>query len=394
MIFMNVLVMVHDMIVPNRGGGAPRTDAVARAFSRAGHNVTVFAPVGVSVGEAEKFMGCSVVPMRHVSRNDPKKILKYGLYNPLLILRTIALAKRRKIGLIWVHDSICGFPAFVASKLLGIPFVLDATDFIAEYIPEKGALKHLAGLAKLFENRVIRGADRVITVSRAMESILLSKGARDVAVVYDGVNSEIFHPCRVDRSKEDKSLFRFVYQGGMDVQDGLEILVPAAERVLRECPKARILLVGDGKMVPKIREEAAAKHVSNAFEFTGWVPYEDVAKHISRSDAGLVIMPDIMSARIRVTLKTFEYWACGKPIIVAKLPALSEIISSKTGLFYDAGSAESLAGAMVRIYKDRHLHRTLTDNGVREVRRYEWRDLAEKIVTESLEAVKSQGAKA
>ncbi len=374
--------MVHDMVIPNRGGGAPRTESVAKAFRDRGHNVFVFAPFGVDKKTAEKELGCNVIKMLHINRNNPKKVIKYGAYNPYLVLRTLSIVRKHKIDLIFVHDSICGFPALIASKAFKIPVVLDITDFIGEYIEPSRGRKHLFEFVKYIENKVIRESTKVITVSKAMAKILKEKGAKNISVVYDGVDFQEFYKCKP--KCKPKGSFVFIYQGGMDPQDGLDILVPAAKKVVETFPNAKFLLVGDGKSLPKIKKEVKENDLKNNFTFTGWIPFKEVKQHISDSDVGLVILPDILSARIRVTLKTFEYWACEKPIIAAKLDALEEVVDEKTGLFYKADDSDDLAEKMIKICEDKNLYNKLKLCGIKKVKRFEWAWLGEKIVKESL----------
>jgi glycosyltransferase involved in cell wall biosynthesis len=378
--------MVHDMVVPNKGGGAPRTEAAAKAFSRMGHDVFVMAPFGASKSDAERVLGCRVIPTRNVDRNDPRKPLRHALYSPILALRTLVAAKKNGIDVIFAHDSIYGTAALIAAKILRIRFVFDATDLVSEYVKERNEGKTFHRILSFGEGVVVRGADRIITVSNVMKSILVGMGARDVKVVYDGVDSAAFHCMPPRHRKEGK--FVYVYQGGMDPQDGLEILVPAAKEVVKRVPHAEFWLVGAGKALSPMKEAAEAAGLSKHFMFTGWVPFRDVSQYISDADAGLVILPDVLSARIRVTLKTFEYWACGKPVIVADLDALREVVSEKTGLFYTAGDARSLAEKMVRMHDDKKLYARLASAGHAEAANYEWSRLGDEIARLSLSAKK------
>jgi len=379
---MNILVMVHDMIVPNMGGGAPRTEAVAKAFRRAGHNVFVMAPFGTEREEAEKELGCRVVPTYHVDRNDKRKQLKHAIYNPILALKTIFFAKRNSIDMIYAHDSIYGSPAMFASKTLNIPFVFDATDLISEYVKSGKGKKYVYKILSLGEKLVVKNATKIVTVSKTMKSILEKTGAKKVEVVYDGVDFDVFHPCKPKYKK--KGRFVFIYQGGMDPQDGLEIIVPAAAKVVNELKGAEFWMVGDGKVLPELKKAVKEKNLEKYFRFTGWVPFKEVTQYISDSDVGLVILPNILSARIRVTLKIFEYWACNKPIIVSRLTALEEVVSNETGFFYEPGNPDDLAKKMIEIAKNKNAYAKLSENGSKEVRKYNWNDLGEEIAKISL----------
>jgi len=210
-----------------------------------------------------------------------------------------------------------------------------------------------------------------------MKKALMKMGGKNIDVVYDGVDSSIFKPYNMDK----KDSFVMVYEGGMDLQDGLDILIPAAVKIVEKIPNAEFLMVGDGKVVPKIKQEIKRFGLERNFVFTGWVRYEDVAKHISRADMGLVILPDTISARTRVTLKTFEYWACGKPIIAPRLEALTEIIDEKNGVLYHPENPESLANSVIKIYEDHELRWRLEMQSLKEAKKYEWSKLGDDIAS-------------
>jgi glycosyltransferase involved in cell wall biosynthesis len=140
--------------------------------------------------------------------------------------------------------------------------------------------------------------------------------------------------------------------------------------------------VGDGSAVPDLKRRVAEYSLENSFFFSGWVDQREIPGYISASDIGLVVLPDVLSARGRVTLKEFEYWACGVPAILPRLPALQEVAEEGvTALFYRPGDASDLAAKMSRLIEDRELRERLGENGLARVRdRFEWSKLANEFV--------------
>lgn len=377
---MNILLMVNDMVWPNRGGGAPRVDAVAKAFKRAGHNIAMFAPIGTTRSEAEQALGYEVMPMKYVDRNDPKKIMKYAISNPSLILKTMGIMKRKNVDVVFAHNSICGFPALIAAKFLNRKMVFDPTDFQAEFIADsvgrKGLKKHFFKAVGKAEAWVIKNADKVITNTKTIAGMLENKYGRKVEVVYDCVNFEIFHPIKTKKGND----FTYIIQGGMDPQDGLEILVPAAKQV-KEKTRFKIMLVGDGKVVPSLKQKINQEQLNDHFKFTGWVTQKEVNELTAKSDVGLAILPNKLSGRTRLTLRALEYWACGKPIIAANLDAIREVVKhGENGLLYEPENPNSLAQQMIKISKDKKLYSKLAKNGYKSVQEFDSKKLGDKIV--------------
>jgi glycosyltransferase involved in cell wall biosynthesis len=203
-------------------------------------------------------------------------------------------------------------------------------------------------------------------------------------IVHDGVDTGIFHPqdgtdLRAAHAPDAEHVL--IFHGVIDPQDGPELLVEAAPAILAEHPRTRFWMVGDGTAVPGLRAAAGAAGLADHFYFSGWVRQADVARYISASDLGLVILPDVLSARGRVTLKEFEYWACGVPAVLPRLPALQEVVGDEAAsLFYTPGDAADFAAKVNRMLADDEARREMGRRGQQRVReQFEWRALAGEI---------------
>ncbi len=388
---MRVLVTIFEKLVPISGGGTPRISNVVKAFVRRGHEVYVASSVAISREEAIERYGCfHWLPIQGVNRLDRWKMPKYMVAFPLNILRVTNYARRLKPDLIVSHNSIAGYSALLAKRLHPQTItLLDLTDLLFEYLEEYGSrwLRLTLLLGRSLERSTFKGSDRIITISRAMKEILLGYGveSKRVDVVPDGVDTEIFHPMEGEelRRRLSPSAERVViFHGVIDPQDRPQLLVEAAQIVLERFPKVAFWLVGDGAAVPHLKEMVIRYNLEENFLFTGWVPQGKVARYISASDLGLVILPDIISARGRVTLKEFEYWACGVPSILPRLPALEEVMEEgEEGLFYTPGDHRDLADKVCSLLTDDLWRKELGARGLRKVKeKFEWRSLAERFV--------------
>ncbi len=365
---MNILVMVNDMMLPNKGGGAPRVDSIVRALVKEGHNVVLFAPFETELMHAEKELGCKLVNMKFIPRRDPKKILKTAFYTPFLTLKVLYLIKKHKIDVIFAHNIMSGFPAMIGSKVYRIPFAFDPTDFIAEYIPQNNIFgKFLYKTANHFEVTTAKKSDVLITNTKAIKDELEKKHNKNVYVVYDSVNFKMFHPEEYTKD----SRFVYILQGGMDLQDGLQILVPVIKILKEQIEDFQVWLVGDGNAIPALQESIKKEGLEKYFWFSGWVPQDKVREYMCRSDVGLVILPREVSGKIRLTLRMLEYWACKKPVVAPRLEAVTEVVNEENGLFYEAEDAKSLANSMLKIYSDKDLRDLLGKNGFVSVKDFD-----------------------
>jgi glycosyltransferase involved in cell wall biosynthesis len=388
---LKALVVIFEELVPISGGGTPRTHNIVRSLAERGHDVYVAASFGVSQSEARRELGAAgVLPLAGVSRMDPGKMRKYALTYPLNILRVAAYAWRLGPDIILTHNTAAGFAALLGKLLRPRAVtVCDLTDLLFEYLDDyKGSwLKLAAAGGRWMERTSVRYSDRIITISQAMRDILVRDyGARPerVAIVHDGVDSRVFHrqeaaDLRARHAPDANHVL--IFHGVIDPQDGPELLIDAASAILAAHPGTHFWMVGDGTAVPGLKARADAAGLADRFYFSGWVRQAEVARYISASDLGLVILPDVLSARGRVTLKEFEYWACGVPAVLPRLPALQEVVGDeRASLFYTPGNAADLADKINDLLADDGRRFQMGRLGQqRVVEQFEWQALTGEI---------------
>jgi len=387
-----VLVTIFEKLVPISGGGTPRTSSLVKAFVARGHEVHVAASIAVKRQEAIERLGCDDwVPLQGVNRLGRWKMPKYMLAYPYNILRVAAAVRRLKPDLAIAHNSIAGYGALLGKKgSPGSHTVLDLTDLLFEYLEDYsqgGWLGPVTSGGRRLENKVVRESDKIITISDAMKEIGVQYGAQaeHIDVVPDGVDTSVFHPVdgRPMRDAHASGANNvLIFHGAIDPQDDPGLLIDAARLVVGRREDTCFWLVGDGSAVPDLKKKVREYALDDNFYFSGWVEQHEIPSYISASDIGLVILPDVISARGRVTLKEFEYWACGVPAILPRLPALQEVAQEGvTALFYRPGDAKDLADQIDRLLMDRGLRARLGENGLAMVKeKYEWSGLADQFV--------------
>lgn len=388
---MKATVAIFEQLVPISGGGTPRTTHIIRALRSRGHAVSVAAAFAVPREEAQRELDAAVVPLPNVSRLDKRKMLRYLYVYPWNILRLALHIARHRPDVVIAHNTIAGFGALLGRLLSPRTVtVVDLTDLMFEYLDSypQAWMRAVAALGRAMERYTIRHSDRVITISSAMRDILVQGyGVRpeNVDIVHDGVDCTRFQPgdgaaLRARITPAARSVC--VIHGVIDPQDEPEILVDAAPLVLERLPDTAFWWVGDGSAIPGIRDRARKLGIGDRFFYSGWVKQPEVVEYIRAADLGIVVLPDVVSARGRVTLKEFEYWACARPAILPRLPALQEIVpEGEASLFYTPGDRADLADKICALLSDDARRATMGEKGRAMVTtRFEWHVLADTLV--------------
>ena len=144
---------------------------------------------------------------------------------------------------------------------------------------------------------------------------------------------------------------------------GHDQLIEAWPRVLASYPEARLVCVGEGDDVPRLRSKARATGVAHAVVFTGFV--EDALKRAIYRRAALLAMP---SRREGFGLVYLEAMAEGLPCIGSTHDAAAEVVvDGETGLLIAQDDLVGLAEAIVRLLGDEALRRRMGEAGRQRV---------------------------
>jgi glycosyltransferase involved in cell wall biosynthesis len=270
------------------------------------------------------------------------------------------------------------------ARAAGKPLVLEVNT------PLSGHPKALARIAANWNlRRQARAAAAIITQTPLSKSIIERSCAPPVYVVENGADGELFRPDAAPRRIEGSEGRRIVaFAGSMRPWHGVQDLIAAGARIVREMPEAFFLFVGGGPLEAAARGSARRALGAGSFAFTGPVAPEEVPGYLAAADA-LVAPFSPASDPVRAgqfarhgmwwsPVKIFEYMATGRPIVAAAAGMVGEYLAG-TGLTYEPGDVEALAGTLLRVLGDEALRTQLgTAARRRLMENYTWRHAADK----------------
>jgi glycosyltransferase involved in cell wall biosynthesis len=211
-------------------------------------------------------------------------------------------------------------------------------------------------LLRALERRTHRTADHVISTNESYRDVAVTrsgKPAGEVTVVRSGPDPERLW--RGEPWPELRRGRRFLasYIGVMGPQDGVDIVVRAADIVVHEFGRDDIAftLIGSGDcfddLVAMRDELGLAGHV----EFTGRAPDELVAQIMSTADVGLSPDPKNPLNDVSTMNKTMEYMAYELPVVAFDLRE-TRVSAGDAAVYVTPNDVHQYAAAIVALIDD------------------------------------------
>jgi glycosyltransferase involved in cell wall biosynthesis len=320
------LILVEDLPVPFDR----RVWNEAQTLRDAGWRVTVVCPRGEGARrwhERIDRIGVFRYPLPTTAAGLVNHVLEYAVAIPSTMLLSLLAWRGRRFDV--VH--LCNPPDFLFPigrlfRWLGSAVIYDQHDLAPEVYVAQGGRK--GGAVHRFlrwsEGATYRSADAVIATNDTYRRFALSRGGVDPSHLF--VVRSAPDPLRIFRVDPDPGLkagrpYLVIYLGTMGPQDGVDLFVRAARRILDERPgQVRFLAIGGGNQLDGLRELAVGLGLAEEdLTFTGRIP--DAQLRIALSTADVAISPDPANDfnEFCTMNKTLEYMAIGVPVVAFNL---------------------------------------------------------------------------
>ena len=353
------IVQIFDQTAPYVSGYSMRSLYLTNALHQLGLDVkAVRSPIFPYKQNEETIQG---VPYYSTVMSAFERIRKFSFLKEALVIRAL----KNRLGsldlndatLLDAHSSVLnGIAAGSIARKRKIPFIYEVRALWEDAAVDQGKTKEGSPrylLTRKIETDVIRRADKITVICEGLREDILRRGipTDKISVIQNGVDTEEFQPPAgrdteiVDTySLKDVKVIGFV--GTFFQFEGLEILIRAAENIIRRAPHVKFLLVGGGREEANLKKLTAELKLNEHVIFSGRVKHEDVKKFYSVID--ILVYPRIS---LRITelvtpLKPLEAMAMEKIVIGSDVGGLKELITPQpekvNGLLFKAGDVDDL----------------------------------------------------
>lgn len=258
-------------------------------------------------------------------------------------------------------------------KLLGVKYIFDFHDanpelYLAKY-ERKGTLYDIL---VWFEKMTFRASDVVIATNNSYRNIAITRGGlspENVFVVRNGPDLKTFKAVPPNSALKYGKDYLVGYVGTMSIQEGLDILLDAAQHIKNLGRRdIHFTCVGGGPSLPELRKMVEDKDLKDTVNFTGRIPDGQLLEILSTAD--VCVNPDkpCEMNSISTMIKIMEYMALGKPIVQFDMKE-GKFSAMDASVYADNNSgAEGFASKIVSLLEDADARKRMGEFGQQRVR--------------------------
>ena len=253
--------------------------------------------------------------------------------------------------------ALCGAAALRVARRRGLPLVYEIRAFwedaaVGNGAGRAGSAKYL--LTRTLENRVIAGADAVVTICQGLKDDLVARGTDPARITIspNGVDLAMFGT----PSPRDPAFAKALglgqgpvigFIGSFYDYEGIDDLIAAMGLLVQTHRHARLLLVGGGPCEAALRRQAKASPAAAAIRFAGRVPHHEVERYYALCDIMAYPRKRSRLTDLVTPLKPLEAMAQGKLVAASDVGGHRELIADGvTGTLFAADQPVACAAAL------------------------------------------------
>lgn len=241
-------------------------------------------------------------------------------------------------------------------------------------VPELVSRPKIQRFWRAIEKRTLPKADAMYTVNESIADLYRKEYNREIHVVrnisdFKGI-TEVKTKAELNLP-EDKKII--IIQGaGINIERGAEEMIEAIQLI----KNAVLIFVGDGDVVPILKEIVAKEKLENQVIFFGKRPYNELMNFTMLSDIGISMDKDTnINYRFSLPNKIFDYIHAGIPLLVSDLKEVKNIVESyHVGLVCPSHDPKEIALYLSKILDDPELQKQFKANAKKASAEINWQN--------------------
>ncbi len=355
------ILLLHQYFLEENDPGGSRWNEMTKTWTSLGHEVTVIAGMVHANGlekRAEykgkyfvmKMQGQINVQRTHVSESYNNGFLGrlWGYFSFMFSSLWAGLFKVKgefDVVIVTSPPLFVGISGYLISRFKKAPMVFEIRDLWPESAIDTGVLsnKWIINMAYAVERFLYKKAKLINVLTPAFYDTLRDKKNISISKLIMIPNAADFSLSDEILTTFDRDAFRkqhdleghfiITYVGAHGVANHLEQILLAGKAL--EDTNVLFLLIGQGMEKARLIKLAENMGVKNV-RFIDSVPKKDVFKYIIASEMGASVLKRVDTFKTVYSNKTFDYFSCKKPILMAIDGVSRELVEdAKAGTYIE-----------------------------------------------------------
>lgn len=304
-----------------------------------------------------------------------KGFLFYAEYNLRLFFKLLTL----KGDVLLANDLDTLLPNYLVSRLKSKKMVYDSHELFTE-VPELNNKPLVRNFWLTLEKSLLPRIQIMYTVNQLLADYFQEKYHIPAEVILNVPNK--IDRIHIDNSFADKvkgNKKMLIIQGrGLNIDRGLEEAV-SMMRFLENCI---LYVIGDGDVIPKIKQMIQDERLEDKVYLLPPMPYEELIQYTRIADLGLTLdKPASLNYEWSLPNKLFDYIQCRIPILASNRKLVSEIVlKNDIGLVVNSLDPEYLSTQVSSIFANEKLLQQWRINLEKIAPKYVWENQEKKLI--------------
>jgi glycosyltransferase involved in cell wall biosynthesis len=236
---------------------------------------------------------------------------------------------------------------------------------------------------KTFAKLILKSADVIISPSEPFikESKFLPVFIDKVVVIPNGIDKkEVLINITKDECRKELGIptdhILFLFVGSLSKYKGPDVLLKAAEIVIKKIPKSTFVFVGNGQMASELKLTARKLNLCENIKFAGFVDNNTKYKYFKAAD--VFTLPSTLSTEV-FPIVLLEASASKLPMVVSDLETFNCIIKNEiNGIVTRRNDYNNLADTLIKLALNGKLVSEMSKNAYENVSKFSWDKIADE----------------
>lgn len=375
------ILIATGIYPPDIGGPAAMLEALVKSLKEQGFLIKIITYTeGRGIGETESGF------VYKINRNQIKVFAYLNYFYRLWSLS-------RWADVIYATDIYSvGYFAYLLNKFTGKKYIIRfagdsawetavASGATNDYIVDFQEKKYNSKIERLKVRRkkILLGSEKVIAVSNFMSVIAQTIGVKNekIKIIYNSIDflSAVESGDKAAEIRKQLGAGKIIMTAcRLTPWKGVDGIIRILPEVKSKLGKIKLVVLGEGGELPKLKQLAEKLGVLGEVEFLGKIEHSQILSYYKAAD--LFILNTNYEGLSHTLLEVMK---AGVPIITTNVGGNPEVITNgQEGILVKYNNLEELGAAVLKILNSYDLARTLVENSKEKLKSFSWRRTVEQ----------------